>query len=605
MANIVWDDGRVTTLGGGQWSAVLEDRFFGGGAIWPAFATGANGDTGQYGTLSLSFQGTGIAFHGNTPSAIDSQNFQVSVDGGSSSQSSYGDSSPPTSLQWYQSPQLSDAEHTIAMSHLAGTSVDYIVISAGPNTPLSGERLIVDDGDDDITYSGNWARNTGRYTSRDAPHAGVPHGGAVRQSSATGAQAIFMFSGAYRVCAVFHVFDFSHIGWITVKYTVDGSSQTVTHAVTTSTSQYQAGVLQQENTLLWKSDSSIALGDHRLTIEIVDSDGQTNYVLDYLLYTPSFRTLASKPNLSPTTTQATVAPTTASSGSKSGTTGGDTSTSVATTSSFGATTSISSGTAAGSSTIGWVTVSSGIVQTIIPAASATASASSSSGSNSPQGKNASATKSIPVGAIAGGVVGGVVVLAILLFLFLCRKRRLKRSSSQDVLPEAHKNVGLLSVEPFTDTVAHTTETKSRITSPTPIPGYSGLSSTSNSLGSRGTPQSEPDSETSISEHKPDPGQTGYSAVLSPLRREYVQAQDAASDTTSVTGPIISASGAFTGRMQRLQELVTELNREIALSGEESVQVAVLKGRIAELTRETESGGRPRERDMRQSTATTT
>ncbi|KAG6910353.1 hypothetical protein DXG01_011422 [Tephrocybe rancida] len=587
MANIVWDDGRVSPLGGGQWSAVLADRFFGGGAIWPAFATKENGDTGQYGTLGVTFHGTGIAFHGNTPSAANSQNFQASIDGGSSSQNSYGDSSPPTAQQWYQSPKLSDTQHTIALSHIAGASVDYMVISAGPNTPLSGERLIVDDDDGDITYSGNWARKEGRYTSRDDPHAGLPHGNAVHQSGTKGNNV-----------AVYSVFDFSHIGWVTATYTIDGSSQTVTHAVTTSTSEYTAGVLQQENTLLWKSDGSLALGDHQLTIEIIDSDGQTNYVLDYILYTPSFRTLASKPDLSPTIALAPITPTAVSSGLK---TDGQTTNSnpAATLTSSGAPTNSVSG------TVGWVTISSGTVQTIVPVVSATsgASSSSSSGSNSAQGSS-STTKPTPVGAIAGGVVGGAVVLAILLFLLLCRKRLSGRSSYADIPPPDNSgDVGSYSVDPFTDTVANTSENKIRVTSPNPMPFYSDMP---NIIGtSRGGPSSELGSDTLISEHKSDLEQPGFPAVLSPLRREHVQAQDAASDVTSVTGPIITAGGAFRSRMQRLQELVTELNEEMALSGEGSVRVAELKGRIAELTRETEADNGDRGLNNRQSVATTT
>lgn len=58
MANIVLDDKtNLLKIGGGTWSAVSISRFFGGGAIWPAFAADDNGDTGTYGTLSMSFEG--------------------------------------------------------------------------------------------------------------------------------------------------------------------------------------------------------------------------------------------------------------------------------------------------------------------------------------------------------------------------------------------------------------------------------------------------------------------------------------------------------------------------------------------------------------------
>lgn len=42
---------------------------------------------------------------------------------------------------------------------------------------------------------------------------------------------------------------------------------------------------------------------------------------------------------------------------------------------------------------------------------------------------------------------------------------------------------------------------------------------------------------------------------------------------------------FRNRMQRLEELVLELNREIASGGDNTSRVAELRGRIAELTRQ--------------------
>jgi hypothetical protein len=58
MASIVLDDpvAHITT-GGGTWSEVFIQRFFGGSAIWPAFSGDNNGDTGNYGSLSMQFQG--------------------------------------------------------------------------------------------------------------------------------------------------------------------------------------------------------------------------------------------------------------------------------------------------------------------------------------------------------------------------------------------------------------------------------------------------------------------------------------------------------------------------------------------------------------------
>ena len=46
-----------------------------------------------------------------------------------------------------------------------------------------------------------------------------------------------------------------------------------------------------------------------------------------------------------------------------------------------------------------------------------------------------------------------------------------------------------------------------------------------------------------------------------------------------------AATVFRSRMQRLQDLILELNQEISENGEESSYALELRGRIAELTRE--------------------
>ncbi|KAG6836726.1 hypothetical protein H0H93_004389 [Arthromyces matolae] len=636
MANILWDDSRVTSEGGGTWTIAIEDRFFGGSARWPAFATNSNGgDSGQYGSLSVTFHGVGINFHGNTPAPPATQNCLVSVDGGSQSQASYGDSSPPTSLQWYQSSQLSDSQHSINISRIAGTSVDYMVIAAGQNTPLGGETLIVDDGDSDITYSGSWTRNTNRYTSRDNPHAGVPHGGAVHQTGTTGSTATFVFSGKIfstiyassppdncegNNVALYSVYDFSHIGWITVKYTIDGNSQTITHAVSSSTSQYTSGVLQQENTLLWKSSSSLSLGDHQLTIEIVDSDGQTDYVLDYILYNPSFETLAAKPNLSPTQVSSSNSPTSTSGSGSSGGSGSSNTGGVAGATS-GSGTTTGKGATSGTGTVSFITITSGTVQTVVPAVS---TSGSNSGNSNADSSTSQTTKSTPVGAIAGGVVAGVAVILLLIALLLCRKRLSKRAppprEEDAAVSDVVSNDNFLYADPFTEAEPVSISdikypTMSRNTTPTfPDTRYSTAPTTWSRSAPRSETYSDHDNAQSVTSgrdtlttapttpHKSEFDFAPYPTTLSPLRREVITTEESTSQvgTTSpiskstmsqintaspVTTATVEGGGAFRTKMQRLQELVTDLNNEIAVDGENSVKVAELRGRIAELTRE--------------------
>lgn len=70
-----------------------------------------------------------------------------------------------------------------------------MVITAGPTTPLSGQRLIVDDIDSEIVYSGNWTTLKGRYTSNTSPTEGLPYGNSTHQATSAGQTATFQFSG--------------------------------------------------------------------------------------------------------------------------------------------------------------------------------------------------------------------------------------------------------------------------------------------------------------------------------------------------------------------------------------------------------------------------
>ena len=60
---IVDDSSSQFTYGGGSWSGVAADYFFGDSATWPAFARDDNGDTGVYGSFTFTFQGMRPVFH--------------------------------------------------------------------------------------------------------------------------------------------------------------------------------------------------------------------------------------------------------------------------------------------------------------------------------------------------------------------------------------------------------------------------------------------------------------------------------------------------------------------------------------------------------------
>lgn len=80
------------------------------------------------------------------------QNYQVKIDDGSFV--------PQTGHGSYQSPVLPDGKHTItyasSFSSRTPPSFDYLAVTPGPSTPLSGRTLAVDDADPAFIYSGKW-----------------------------------------------------------------------------------------------------------------------------------------------------------------------------------------------------------------------------------------------------------------------------------------------------------------------------------------------------------------------------------------------------------------------------------------------------------------
>src|ERR1700733_11275555 len=153
---------------------------------------------------------------------------------------------------------------------------------------------------------------------------------------------------------------------------MDGFPVSETYSVNASTPEYTSGVKQLENYLFY-SNNSLSPGDHTLEIQITACVSQT-FELDYITYTPSFSTLASKPVLaSPSSSQ------------------------------------------------------------VSQDSSATASQTKSATSTSLAGSQKN-THSSSEAAVVGGTLGGVIALALLLLLFLWRRRAASRRHALLVQP---------------------------------------------------------------------------------------------------------------------------------------------------------------------------
>ena len=138
--------------------------------------------------------GTSVAFFGITPSASSSQTLTISIDGGNPTNTTYNDPNPPSYRQWYQSPTLAEGSHNISISHLAGTSLDFAIVTVGQDTPLAKQVAIVDNENPAITFQGNWTQNNASFYSSQILF-GLPFQNTTQDSTTIGDSLTFLFTG--------------------------------------------------------------------------------------------------------------------------------------------------------------------------------------------------------------------------------------------------------------------------------------------------------------------------------------------------------------------------------------------------------------------------
>lgn len=102
--------------------------------------------------LTSLFLRIGIGVQAFVSLANAEQGYQVKIDDGLFvSQSGLGS---------FSSPVLPDGKHTItyatSFSSKTPPTFDYLTVTPGPSTPLSGKTLAVDDTDPSLIYSGKW-----------------------------------------------------------------------------------------------------------------------------------------------------------------------------------------------------------------------------------------------------------------------------------------------------------------------------------------------------------------------------------------------------------------------------------------------------------------
>ncbi|KAL4256203.1 Transmembrane protein, partial [Pleurotus pulmonarius] len=239
------------------------------------------------GTLSYAFEGTAIAFYGHADGQL-----QASIDGASPTYH-------PPGLQfqiyqpWFNIADLADTHHAITLDFSTNVYFDYAVISAGQSTPLQGRRILVDDSDAAMNYTGTWSVESDQMFATGDGLQQIPHGRSVHRSTKAGDYVLLQFTGSS--ISVYGIVQWQNTGRISTAYTLDGSASP--HTTTISSDGQRNPYTDQPNYLFFHAD--LAPGNHTLVVTVTEITDRQSLLLDYVLYTAAFDSLAAMPALTP------------------------------------------------------------------------------------------------------------------------------------------------------------------------------------------------------------------------------------------------------------------------------------------------------------------
>ncbi|KAF5378460.1 hypothetical protein D9615_007062 [Tricholomella constricta] len=235
-------------------------------------------------TFNVSISGSSLALFGATfPNQhIPDTEPKIIIDGGEPTDITINERTSIGLL--YRTPILPDTAHNITFINLP-LLLDYMEVTIEDGTPLPGQRIIVDDDDTSITYTGNWNRSENVLIEPAKNVSRVPVGGATHH--AFGASLVYKFNGVslddfsrahlIRAGTSVSVFGQSNLGpgTVLIDYFLDGVNNLPPIV-------YGAKTPADPN-FLWYSRDSLAPAEHTLEMKI----SGPSFTLDYFLYTPS------------------------------------------------------------------------------------------------------------------------------------------------------------------------------------------------------------------------------------------------------------------------------------------------------------------------------
>lgn len=274
------------SLGPG-WVEVVGSSFWGDSSAWAR----DNDST----SIAFNFTGVGISYVGNEIGGIP-WNYTSSVDGDTPEYHAITHSNPNITLTyaWYTSPPLRDGDHILELSKMTrGIAIDYILIQPSRTQLISGNRLIVDDSDPLIKFSGSWNVSDDHYPndSRERGHYFVPHGGKTHISNQVGDILQFPFTGTS--VHVYGFYDWTLSGELSISFFIDDWPEE--NIDFPRRNDNRATHLVQPNFLYY--ETTVPAGDHILTVNVTNITGRQRAMIDAIHYTASFDTLENMPQI--------------------------------------------------------------------------------------------------------------------------------------------------------------------------------------------------------------------------------------------------------------------------------------------------------------------
>lgn len=297
-----------------MFSVDISDPSTAGPPAWVAFQFDGECPLLRLRCIAHYLSGTSINLRGTTSEAP--QDFLVSIDGATPYNTSTGDRTPQTYLEWFQSPMHPQGNHKMNISNIRGTAIDVLLITPGPDTALLGKTLLVDDISPDIKFLGRGWKTSARpfkrrtNTSKKVTQPAIQNG--THETSTIGDGLFFAFTGAF--CSLVSFYATTPVAGTRARlYGIVPSSPGGSYMLTTSVDN---GPPKLENLTYTRPNTNsngdspndrcyhlladtgdLAEGSHGFEVRLNETK-DAPFIVDYILYDPTFSTLATKPDLS-------------------------------------------------------------------------------------------------------------------------------------------------------------------------------------------------------------------------------------------------------------------------------------------------------------------